>query len=266
MWIFVRLFRRFRVDFLFLFLCLLGISILHKTNTFQGMMVNNFLINISSGVNGKTKVVTDYFGLKKKNKKLVNRIVELENNKNTIVGATNFESTSVTYIDINKKENFLIINKGSKDGITQKSVVVTPENTVVGKIAHPTASNSLVQTVMSTNFNLTAQLQDGTMGLTYWDAQKYGYLKMKNIPSYVKVKKGDKVTTSGKGIFPEGVAIGVIDEIRVDEATKFYIVDIKLTTNFYNLDEVITLEQNDWKYKDTLIELRDSIIDESSDL
>ncbi len=264
MWVFARIFRRYRVDFLFLFLLIMGFYILHQTSSFQGMMINNFFINISSSVNSRTKVITDYFGLKTKNKKLTKRIVDLQNHQKEVQGAKGFDRAQVTYIDLNKSENYLIINKGTQDGISLKSLVVTPDNAVIGRVRHTTATNSLVQTVLSTQFNLTAKLKDGTMGLTYWDGQKFGYIKMKNIPSYVKIEKGDKVVTSGKGIFPEGVDIGVIDDIRVDEATKFYIVDIKLSADFYKLDEVITLEQKDWQYTDTLIEVRDSIIENES--
>ncbi len=264
MWVFARLFRRYRVDLLFLFLMILGFYILHKTNSFQGMMINNFFINVSSSVNSRTKLVTDYFGLKSKNKKLTQRIAQLQNHKDELKGANSFANAQVTYIDLNKQENYLIINRGSDQGINLKTLVVTPDNAVIGRVRHTTGTNSLVQTVLSTKFNLTAKLQDGTMGLTYWDGQKFGYVKMKNIPSYVKVAKGDKVVTSGKGIFPEGVYIGVIDDISVDEATKFYIVDIKLSADFYKLDEVITLQQNEWQAKDTLIEVRDSIIENES--
>ncbi len=230
------------------------------------MMINNFLINISSGVNSQTKSVTDYFGLRKRNHGLVNRITELQNNKNLVKGATDFGATSVTYIDVNKRDNYLIIDKGANDGIKLSTIVITPENSIVGRVRHTTTKNSLVQTVMSKDFNITTQLIDGTIGLAYWDGQKYGYLKMKNIPSYVKIKKGDKVVTSGKGIFPGGVAVGSIDNITVDEATKFYTVDIKLATNFYKLDQVLTLEEMDHQVKDTLIQIRDSLTDDTTKL
>ncbi len=266
MWVFVRLFRRYRVDILFVSLCILGLVILQRTNSFQGMMINNFLINISSSVNGKTKIVTDYFGLKSKNNALRQRIVELQKNPSSSIQASNLDLASVSYIDLNKKDNYIIINKGSKEGINEETLVITPDNSIIGRVRHTTSSNALVQTVMSRNFNITAKLKDGSMGLTYWDDLKYGYIKMKNIPSYVKIEIGDKVVTSGKGIFPSGITIGTIDKVQTDEATKFYIVDIKLSANFYKLDKVMTLQQNDWKYTDTLLQVRDSLIDESSEL
>ncbi len=266
MWIFVRLFRRYRVDFLFLVLCIIGFVMLYQTKSFQGMMINNFLINISGAVNSKSSIVTDYFGLKEKNTNLENRIVELQNNTHVVSKGENFSLASVSYIDINKKDNYLIIDKGYQDGISTKSLVVTPQNTIVGKVVHTTKINSLVQTVMSSNFNVTAQLKDGTLGLTYWDFQKFGHLKMKNIPSYVKMKKGDEVRTSGKGIFPGEILIGTVDNINVDDATKFFIIDIKLATNFYMLDNVEVMEQQDRAYRDTLLNIRDSLTNESTEL
>ncbi len=266
MWIFVRLFRRFRVDFLFVFLLILGLVILRQTNSFQGMMINNFFINLSAGVNSRSKVITDYFGLRQKNEDLAKRIIELQNQQPLRSKPVNPSLASVSYIDLNKKDNYLIIDKGSSEGVGTSTLVMTPRNTLVGRVVHTTSTNALVQTLMSSDMQVTAQLQDGTIGLTYWDFKKYGYLKMKNIPSYVKLEKGDKVVTSGKGRFPADILIGQIDKISTDNATKFYIIDIKLATNFYKLDDVELMEQQDRIYTDTLLNVRDSLVNESQEL
>jgi rod shape-determining protein MreC len=51
-----------------------------------------------------------------------------------------------------------------------------------------------------------------------------------------KVKIGDTVVTSGfSNIFPKGIMVGVVDDFKSIPELYFYVVHVKLSTDFKNL-------------------------------
>ncbi len=266
MWVFLRFFRKYRTDFLFIFLCIIAFYMMWQSKNYQGRMINNSLINTSAYFNSRTRNITRYFDLKKKNEVLQKEVLRLQNRKQFPSNNLQYSSASVEYMQVYKPENFLIIGRGSKENVKPKMLVTSTYNSVVGEVIQVTEKNALVSTVMTKGLELTGILKDGTLGIVFWDGGRYGYVKMKNVPSYVKVSKGDKVTTSGKGKFPTGIDIGKISKIDIDEATKFFTVTIELSTDFMRLQDVELIEDYDAGYKDTLIQTIDSLSNESASL
>ncbi len=266
MWIFLRFFRKYRTDFLFVFLCIIAFYMMWKTKNYQGRMINNSLINTSAYFNSRTRSITSYFDLKKKNQVLQEEIIRLQNSKQKASANLKYGLAPVQYMQVYKPQNYLIIGKEKGKEIKPKMLVISTYNSVIGEVVQVTAKSALVSTVMTNKLELTGVLKDGTLGIVFWDGSRYGFVKMKNVPSYVKVSKGDLVTTSGKGKFPKGIQIGKITKIDVDEATKFYTVTIQLATDFMRLEEVEIIQDYDAVFTDTLVQTIDSLSNESEGL
>lgn len=106
---------------------------------------------------------------------------------------------------------FLYINKGKKDGLNINDPVII-QNKLVGRIKSLSDRTGIVETVENRGFAISAVASRTNI---------YGIAKQKEqlILDYIKlddeINNGDSIFTSGLSeIFPKGILIGTVSEIR----------------------------------------------------
>ncbi|GEK34392.1 rod shape-determining protein MreC [Kurthia sibirica] len=141
-------------------------------------------------------------------------------------------------------EEKLILNVGSKAGVKVNMAVLTTEG-LVGKVIQATPYTSEVELLSTNNTNYRVSATISSKGkqarglIEGYDAKR-GELMLKRIDSKLKVKKGDKVTTSGLGgIFPKGVLIGEVTKVTTDDFGLTKLAYIKPAASFQMLDHVV---------------------------
>lgn len=141
-------------------------------------------------------------------------------------------------------EEKLILNEGSSNGVKVNMAVLTSEG-LVGKIVQTTPYTSKVELLSTNNTNYRVSATVSSKGkearglIEGYDAKR-GELMLKRIDSKLKVKKGDKVTTSGLGgIFPKGVLIGEVTKVSTDDFGLTKLAYVKPAADFQMLDHVI---------------------------
>lgn len=134
----------------------------------------------------------------------------------------------------------ILINAGTDKGIYRNMPVISPSG-VVGKTISADRRSAVVQLLFDPSCKVAARLQKSrTQGIV-------GYLgghllSLTNVPSDQSVSVGDSVISSGLGgIFPEGLYIGRVIDIRVKEGEMFYQIDIEPGANFSLLEEVFVI-------------------------
>lgn len=144
-----------------------------------------------------------------------------------------------------------IIGAGKNQGVKEESIV-TNGNGLVG-IVYEVSDNyskaiSLLDTKSSVSFKL---LKDSnfkgviTQNSTLDDKENYknkGYLCGYMFDSSYNVLPGDVITTSGLGLYPEGIPIGEVDKVIDDKNKSMKYVVVKPYVNFKNIDDVIIIE------------------------
>lgn len=144
-----------------------------------------------------------------------------------------------------------IIGAGKNQGVKEESIV-TNGNGLVG-IVYEVSDNyskaiSLLDTKSSVSFKL---LKDSnfkgviTQNSTLDDKENYknkGYLCGYMFDSSYNVLPGDVITTSGLGVYPEGIPIGEVDKVIDDKNKSMKYVVVKPYVNFKNIDDVIIIE------------------------
>ncbi|MFZ1534635.1 MAG: rod shape-determining protein MreC, partial [Chitinophagaceae bacterium] len=89
--------------------------------------------------------------------------------------------------------------------------------------------------------------RSGDFGTAEWDGNDPRFLILKRIPKTTEVKKGDTVLTSSVSFnFPPGYMVGTISEINFDNANGMYLLKVKTSANFYNLQQVHVIENLDY--------------------
>ena len=204
--------------------------------------------------------------LQDENEKLKEEVIAL-NNKLDDVQSLDSLKKALNYIDekyqaksisanvVGKNDGHwydsFIIGAGKNQGVKEESIV-TNGNGLVG-IVYEVSDNyskaiSLLDTKSSVSFKL---LKDSnfkgviTQNSTLDDKENYknkGYLCGYMFDSSYNVLPGDVITTSGLGVYPEGIPIGEVDKVIDDKNKSMKYVVVKPYVNFKNIDDVTIIE------------------------
>lgn len=141
-------------------------------------------------------------------------------------------------------EEKLILNEGSSNGVKNNMAVLTSEG-LVGKVVQTTPYTSEVELLSTNNTNYRVSATVSSKGkearglIEGYDAKR-GELMLKRIDSKLKIKKGDKVTTSGLGgIFPKGILIGEVTKVTTDDFGLTKLAYVKPAADFQMIDHLV---------------------------
>lgn len=130
-----------------------------------------------------------------------------------------------------------VINKGSVHGIKQYDTVIVG-NYLIGYVDQVGINTSKVVTLLSPKITLGVN-DSRTLdaGLVTGTADFAGEAKVKlyNLQRNCTVAVGDYIVSSGEGVFPEGLLVGTVDNIKNDDYTFSTYASVSL---FANLDEI----------------------------
>lgn len=241
--------------FLFLLLEAASVYLIVQNNYFQRAQFINSSNRVSANILQTYANVQNYFYLKNANENLIKENAELRShslvsfaaivNSEFVVGDTTYHqkytytSANVVNNSTNRRNNYLTLDKGSKQGITNKMGVITSSG-IVGQVKDVSENFCTVMSLLHSNFIVNSKLKkDGTFGPLSWDGENFEYATFSDIPTHVKLVKGDTVVTSQyTKIFPENILIGTVESYYREATKPFYTVKVKLSTDFKKLTHV----------------------------
>lgn len=152
-----------------------------------------------------------------------------------------YRTAKVINNSVGAVNNYITLNRGEKDGVRKDMAVISP-NGAVGRIVNTSAHFSTAISVLSKKQQVSARLKDGTIGYVSWEGRSATQLVMKNVPTQIKVYKGDTVYTTDYSFFPTDVLIGVVYKTAVIRSKNMQVLYLKPTTNFRKLQYVYIVE------------------------
>ncbi len=161
------------------------------------------------------------------------------------VKATRFNYTTAKVISStqNLTDNYITIDKGTKDGIKPGMGVISPQG-IVGQVMSCNEDYCRVYSILHSKQSVSAQLlnkalrenNDVALGIGKWEGTNPKYLSLKTIDRFKPVKKGDSVVTSQQNaIFPPNVLIGKVSEVGAIPSEAFHDITVRLSTDFSSL-------------------------------
>lgn len=241
--------------FLFLLLETLCVYLVVQNNNFQRAGFVNSSNRVSASVLSTAENIQQYFYLKSENERLAKENAELHShdmlsfsvlvNDQYSVNDTLFRqkysytSAKVVNNSTNRRNNFLTLDKGSKQGITNKMGVISSSG-VIGIVKDVSENFCTVMSVLHSKTTISAKLKkDGTFGPLNWDGESFAYATLNDIPTHVRLVQGDTIVTSQyTKMFPENILIGTVESYFRESAKPFYTVKVKLSTDFKKLTHV----------------------------
>ncbi len=115
--------------------------------------------------------------------------------------------------------NTVILDKGTADGIHERSAVISMEEGqegLAGVVVEVTENTSKVLLVRDEEFSAAVRLESGEEGLLIGNGPRP--VQIKYIPLLTQVHKGDKVYTSlSSSVFPAGILVGEVSGVYEEE-------------------------------------------------
>ena len=258
--------------FLFALLEIVSLTLIVQHNDYQRSSFINRTNDFFASINQKVNGIYDYFNLKEINKQLAQENAILRAREINSFNLTDKKSFTIndtiyrqefTYVEakvvnssINRRKNFLTLNKGSKQGIKKDMGVISPLG-VVGIVADVSPNYATVMSVLNIDTKISGKLKkSGQIGSVVWGGTNYRKGKLNDMPTHVVLLKGDTVVTSGfSAIFPEGIDIGYVLDYSLKDGEMFYDVDMAFAVDYNNLSYVYVVN-NILKSEQKLLENR----------
>ncbi len=239
---------------------------LFRYNKFHRAVFLGKANEITGYFNSQYDNVDDYFHLKEENVRihkmndsllnlLSSNFMKVDTGSHVITDTVRYDTTSMVrkYLakeakvvsnSINSQKNYFQINRGSKQGIRDNMAVINSDGSVAGQVVGVSENFSQVMSLLNVHTTVSAMMKKSqNNGRIEWDGQSPLYLTLRNIPKSDSVLVGDSVLTGINSYnYPPGWMIGTVSEIVDDKTTNFYVLRVKPSANFQNLQQVFVIE------------------------
>lgn len=239
---------------LFIALEVIALVLVANSSIFQQTKFVGAYMAVYKGIASINSGVYYYFNLKEVNADLMKEnnslLAQLERYKSlddsllieneSVPKNVSFEyiSAKVVSNSINKKHNFLIIDKGSADGVQKDMGVVSPSG-VVGVVGYVSKNYSMVISFLNINQSVSAKINtSGAFGPLIWDGRRINYALLTEVPQHIRFMPGDTVSTSGfSTIYPPDIPIGTVRKSKIIKGT-YHEIQVHLFQDFSTIEYV----------------------------
>ncbi|MAX68951.1 MAG: hypothetical protein CMP60_04585 [Flavobacteriales bacterium] len=203
--------------------------------------------------------LNQYLSLKNENK-----FLQRENAKLYSILSKEKESTNLILYEyipcriiknsIYKQNNFILIDKGKKDGV-RSGMGVRVDDGVIGIVSITSENFSKVTSILNQNSTISVRhLRSGQNGSLKWNTNNYMTAMINDIPNHANIQIGDTIQTNGfSSIFPEGINIAKVISYKKGNENGLCNVNIKFLNdmntakNAYIINSLIKEELEELK-------------------
>jgi len=250
--------------FLFVLLEVVSAVLLFRYNSYQGSVWFSSANVVAGKVYELNAYAESFFALTKVNQELTKRNLILEQQLVALQGLhvkTSADSSrmymeqqqllsrfklypaKVVSNSLDKRDNFITIDKGAVDGI-RKDMGVACGSGVVGVVYMVSQHYSVVIPVLNSHSNTSCMIRGrGYFGYLHWTGGSPELAYVDDIPRHARFALGMNVVTSGySSIFPPGIMVGKILHVFNSPNGLSYRLQVKLATDFGNLRDVCVID------------------------
>lgn len=247
----IKFLEKYRYFLLFLILESFALFFTIQSHSYHRSKFVNSANRLTGGIYNKMNSINDFWNLKSENQHLLEENTRLKNmlsiesiNSTIKIDSTtryrNFSYSFAKIIknDYTKRNNYLLINKGSKNGVTSEMAVVNSKG-IIGVTKSISNYNTTVTSILNKYSRVNAKPKNNNhFGTLSWDGKDYKTVQLLDLPRQVQFKIGDTIITGGKSIiFPEGILIGTIKNFeKTDNVYKY--INITLFNDMSSLSNV----------------------------
>jgi rod shape-determining protein MreC len=142
-------------------------------------------------------------------------------------------------------QDFLLIDKGSRDGVKKDFPVITEQKVLCGKVFEVFDDFSKVQLIWKKGYSFDVKISDSEESEIY-EAKGEGDFKMSLnlVPREKELKEGDLIITSAiGGSFPKGLLVGTTQKIEKSDIEPFQRAEINIACDLKGLENLFIIER-----------------------
>jgi rod shape-determining protein MreC len=149
----------------------------------------------------------------------------------------------VIFRTVDRAFNYMIVDKGAKDGICRDMAVLSPSG-VAGVVTDVSSNFATVRPILHPESRISAVVTPANQnGTVIWEGDNPRVAYLEAIPQHSEINIGDSVFTNGySNIFPKGLLIGTVKEVQVGNNASFLTIKVKLATNYTDIYTVYLVE------------------------
>ena len=244
---------------------IISIVLLSNASKIHESFFSTYANELIGAINKRYSNFTDYFSLKETNRQLSEEnarlrntlaanFIEADKGKKVVIDSLikdtlghfrkyTFLPAKVVGNTVTLQNNFLILERGTKEGMAKGMAVYSPQG-IVGVVVEAGPEYSKVMSLLHRNSKVSAMLKkDNNAGSIEWDGADPSYLTLRNITKGAKVAIGATVVTSNYSAnFPSHLMVGTVAAISAESASNFYTLKIKTATNFFSIQYVYAIK------------------------
>ena len=245
---------KYRNLIIYLFLLLFSFNSLYNNSSLHYTKIGNLSMSIAGFSAKQINNVKSYFNLVSENKLLKEENLILK--KNELSYSPHVVESKSIIPDViqanvikntfNKKRNFILIDKGTVDGVSIDSGVINSYG-VIGIINNVSPDYSSIISILNTDLKINAMIKRlSTIGSLSWDGDNPSKMILSDIPSSNQIKLGDTIITGGMSFyFPKGIKLGIISDYETNQTEGYFNIEVSLFNDFSSLNNVYILDKLD---------------------
>ena len=248
-------------------------------NSYQRSVYLTSANNVMGSIYNVSNNVISFVHLKKSNQLLLEQNAQLEKElnqlKSHLINQADTDSTNiqafvadsitqshfsfipaeVVNLSHSGANNFITLNRGSKDGVKADMGVISQKG-VVGVVSNVSENFSLVIPIINPKFRLSAKLNNSeNYGSLFWNGVNAKEAQLSELPKHEIYNQGDTVVTSFSRIFPKQLIIGFVSGRGDSKDDNFNTFTVNLATDFFSLQYVYIIKDLHYEEQKELEEL-----------
>lgn len=226
------------------------------------MPIENAITYLKNKISGNSAFFANIDVLKKENESLKQKNSELEQALRELEIIESENSTLKEYLklteqykqyttvpayiiskDVSNYSNIFVINAGAKSGIEKNMTVIASEG-LVGHVISVTDNTAKVQTLIDSSNVVSGTLEKSKDTVVCRGTLDGNILKASYISTDTELEKDEKLYTSGMGgIYPKGIYIGKIKEIKDTKNITDRTFLLETAVNFEELETILVIKK-----------------------
>ena len=244
---------------IFILLEIAALNMLSNNGPIQGLWFSRGAQKFMGAIWGGSQSIKDYFILKGVNEELARenevlkmRISELEataarigaDSISVFSDGYSYTPAEIVKISNNTQHNYIIVGKGSNDGVTEGSGIITGQG-AIGVIDAVSPNFSYARSFKNHDMSISARIgRTGSVGPLTWKGTGNSEAVLSEIPHHLEFEVGDTVFTSGySSIFPPDIPLGTTGKSKIVNGAT-YEIEVTMFEDYGALRYVIIVSHD----------------------
>lgn len=229
---------------------------------------------IGGAISGTVNYVKNFVSLPGQNEELTERVAQLEEElerRNAVIDSLTpgmeshpfldsvdvkfrYHPARVTSMTTNRQHNYIVLDRGTLDGIDKNMGVITPNKELVGTVVSCSENYAVVMPLLNTRFKIGGRVVENDYVCSiYWEGVSQYEVTAVELSKYANPETGMTVNVESDRM-PRDIKIGTIESYELNNTKSAYSVVLNIAADMQSLSNLLVVENMHQSELDTLIE------------